>query len=337
MSTTNQTARVLELLKRFNNGEKINIDLLAEEDLWYGKSEKTIRRDLDVIKEYFPQSFELIRGGKNEKGFYKAVTKETMNNFINKDTKALLVQTFNIAQRNNLLKSLDVSDEDKRILENEIKKSKDCYEFISKPFESKKGDETILKDLENAIHHKRYITVIYKAPSGMQTYKLKPYKIVFMNENFYLASENTDENFKFTMLRLSQIESIELLKEQFHHDPDIKDFIKNLQTPFPKYQYPFRENQVKVELHVDKSKAKFFKLKKHLPSQEIKENDDGSLSLFFHVSQEREVEELIKNWIPFLKVIEPLSLKEKIENDLIQYLKYVMTEAEIYNYLRTQE
>jgi predicted DNA-binding transcriptional regulator YafY len=139
------------------------------------------------------------------------------------------------------------------------------------------------------------------------------------------------------MLRLSQIESIELLKEQFHHDPDIKDFIKNLQTPFPKYQYPFRENQVKVELHVDKSKAKFFKLKKHLPSQEIKENDDGSLSLFFHVSQEREVEELIKNWIPFLKVIEPLSLKEKIENDLIQYLKYVMTEAEIYNYLRTQE
>lgn len=30
----------------------------------------------------------------------------------------------------------------KRILESEIKKSKD-YEFISKPFESKKGDEII--------------------------------------------------------------------------------------------------------------------------------------------------------------------------------------------------
>ena len=76
-----------------------------------------------------------------------------MNNFINKDTKALLVQTFNIAQRNNLLKSLDIDESDKKILESEIKKSKDCYEFISKPFESKKDDETLLKDLENAIHN----------------------------------------------------------------------------------------------------------------------------------------------------------------------------------------
>lgn len=38
--TTNQTARVLELLKRFNNGEKISIEALSNESLWYGKSEK---------------------------------------------------------------------------------------------------------------------------------------------------------------------------------------------------------------------------------------------------------------------------------------------------------
>lgn len=33
-----------------------------------------------------------------------------------------------------------------------------------------------------------------------------------------------------------------------------------------------------------------------------------------------EIEELIKKWIPYIKVIEPLSLKEKIENDLRSYL-----------------
>jgi hypothetical protein len=31
MSTTNQTTRVLELLKRFNNGEKISIEALSNE------------------------------------------------------------------------------------------------------------------------------------------------------------------------------------------------------------------------------------------------------------------------------------------------------------------
>ena len=40
---TNQTTRVLELLKRFNDGQTVCIDSLATQDLWYGKSEKTIR------------------------------------------------------------------------------------------------------------------------------------------------------------------------------------------------------------------------------------------------------------------------------------------------------
>jgi hypothetical protein len=34
-----------------------------------------------------------------------------------------------------------------------------------------------------------------------------------------------------------------------------------------------------------------------------------------------EVEELIKRWIPFVKVIEPSSLKQKIENEMREYLK----------------
>ena len=318
---TSQTKRVLELIKRFNDGEKVYIEALQNDINWWNDnkqepmSEKSIRRDLDVIKEYFP--FELVRG---EKGCYKAVTKSTMDNFINKDTKALLVQTFNIAQRNNLLKSLDIDEADKKILESEIKKSKDCYEFISKPFESKKGDEDLLKDLENAIHNKRYVKIVYKTSIAEDIYLLKPYKIVFMNENFYLATENPDERYKFTMLRLAQIKSVELQKEQFHHNPDIKDFIKQLQTPFPLYKPQFREHLIDVVINVHKDRAKFFRLKKYLPSQKEDEQKDGSLIVSYKVTQEREVEEIIKKWIPYVKVSSPISLKEKIELELKQYL-----------------
>ena len=114
---TNPQARVLELLKRFNNDKQVCKKMLQNDTMWFGKSEKTIRRDLDVIKEYFPDSFELIRGGKGEKGCYKAITKEVFSNFMDKDTIALMVQTFNIAQRNNVLKSLDIDDADKKIIE----------------------------------------------------------------------------------------------------------------------------------------------------------------------------------------------------------------------------
>ena len=319
---TSQTKRVLELIKRFNEGQKICIENLQRDPAWWNDvrnepmSEKSIRRDIDVIREFF--ELEVVSGSK---GCYKAIIKDTINNFINKDTKALLVQTFNIAQRNNLLKSLDIDESDKRILESEIKKSKDCYEFISKPFESKKGDEELLKDLENAIYNKRYVKINYKATMGDEIYLLKPYKIVFMNENFYLASENPDERYKFTMLRLAQIKSVELQKEQFHNNPDIKEFIKHLQTPFPLYKPQFRMHLIKVIVQVDKEKAKYFKLKKYLPSQNIqKENEDGSLIISFEVTQEREMEEIVKKWIPNMKVIEPFSLKNKIEAELKKYL-----------------
>ena len=318
---TNPQARVLELLKKFNNGEKVCIDVLKNDPMWESKSDKTIRRDLDVIKEYFPDSFELIRGGKGERGCYKAITKDVFSSFMDKDTIALMVQTFNIAQRNNILQSLDIDDADKRIIESKIKKSKDCYEFITKPYESKKNDVKLLKDIERAINWKRYTTVIYKQGDNLVKYEVKPYKIVFMNENFYLACENTDEQYPFTIFRLINIESIKVHSKTFHIDFDIEDFIKHLQTPFPKYTKNFKQHLIDVIVEVSPQKAKFFKLKKFLPSQkEIKTKDDGTLVLSFKVTQEMEIDELIKKWLPYLKVIEPLSLKEKIENDLKKYL-----------------
>jgi len=44
------------------------------------------------------------------------------------------------------------------------------------------------------------------------------------------------------------------------------------------------------------------------------------LVLSYQVTQEIEIEELVKRWIPYVKVIEPLSLKERIENELRGYL-----------------
>ena len=38
------------------------------------------------------------------------------------------------------------------------------------------------------------------------------------------------------------------------------------------------------------------------------------------VTQELEIEELIKKWLPYIKVIEPLSLDEKIKVDIKKYL-----------------
>lgn len=94
-----------------------------------------------------------------------------------------------------------------------------------------------------------------------------------------------------------------------------------MQTPFSKYTPKFRKHLIDVVVEVSSIKARFFKAKNFLPSQKtIEEKEDGSLVLSFRVTQEMEMEELVKKWLPHLRVISPLSLRESVEGDLREYL-----------------
>jgi len=63
-------------------------------------------------------------------------------------------------------------------------------------------------------------------------------------------------------------------------------------------------------------------LKKHLVSQKIVEqNSDGTLIVSFEVSSDEDVDNLIKAWIPHMKIRKPLRLKEKIKQDISLYLQ----------------
>lgn len=314
----NQPYRVLELLKKFNNNKKICIASLLLDPLWEGKSEKTIRRDLDIIKKSFPDSFHPIRG---ESGCYKAITSDTYNQLTSSDNLALLVQVFKLAKASNMLDGLKISKYEKTIIEREIKNSEQAYLFISKPYEKKISEISLFNTLEKAVRHQYYLSIDYQTPAGKEIFKIKPYKIVFINEVFYLASEVENKDFLFTLLRISNINDIETSNKTFHKNPDLNDFINNIQTSFSKYTPEYKKHLVKVILEIDSSKARYFLAKKYLASQtEIKQND-GSILVSYNVSQEGEVEELIKKWIPHIKIIEPLTLKERIRKTLEQSLQ----------------
>jgi len=315
---TNQTTRVLELLKRFNDGQTVCIDSLATQDLWYGKSEKTIRRDLDVIKESFPDSFQLVSG---QKGCYKAITKSAFENFLNPQNISLMVQVFNIAQQSNLYDGLDIEPNDKKIIEGKIAEQKKIYEFKNKPFENSLSNFELFKKLENAIKQRKTIIIEYDTVNGILKQEVNPHKIIFMNENFYLACEIKDKEYEFSIYRVSKIKGSISTKKSFHKNFDIEDFIASMQTPFATYTRAYKQHLMNIVLEVDSSKATHFTMKKHLKSQTIiKKKENGNLLIGFKVTQEREMEELIMKWIPLVKVIEPLSLKNSIEKRIKEYL-----------------
>ena len=186
---------------------------------------------------------------------------------------------------------------------------------------AKKSDSVLLKELESKIKHQKYINIQYEVNGKINKFEVKPYKIIFINENFYLACEIEHEILEFAMYRLSKIKSVEDTPKTFHKNIEIEDFIKDMQTPFSIYRRDYKKHLLTVILEVDKAKAFYFESKKYLKSQEILEKkENGNLLIKYKITQEMEIEELIKKWIPFVKVIEPLSLKEKIASDLRCYL-----------------
>jgi predicted DNA-binding transcriptional regulator YafY len=77
-----------------------------------------------------------------------------------------------------------------------------------------------------------------------------------------------------------------------------------------------------VIVEVSSSKAHYFKAKKHLASQKIiEEKKDGTIVLCFTITQLKEIEEMILKWIPHMRVVSPLSLRESIEKKLKKYLE----------------
>ena len=178
-----------------------------------------------------------------------------------------------------------------------------------------------LNILKDSTKKKEFISIKYKLHNREIFYEnLKPYKILFMNDNYYLACETNNE-YKFSMYRINNILEINQLRDTFCYDMDLLEFVENIQTPFAKYSEDFKEKLLKVVVEIDKSKISFFENKKFLPSQKIIDRlENGNLLLSFLITQEIEIEDLIKRWIPYLKVIEPISLDEKIKSDIKKYL-----------------
>ena len=89
-------------------------------------------------------------------------------------------------------------------------------------------------------------------------------------------------------------------------------------------QYQFGLNRIlnltDVVLNISKEVAKYFK-RKPVSKSQITESvyEDGSMDISVEITNDMEIIPLVKYWIPHIRVLEPLSVKEAIETDLKAY------------------
>jgi len=300
MSQKSSLHRTIEILKHLNEGKKLCVTRLAEE---YEVSDRTIRRDFGLIKELFGDF--MSKEGECYRAYQKVLLDEVLH-ATDLMTLANIVNLFGVTQKQSLISNKTQALIDKSML---------VYDFKSRPFENMQNHE-VIKKLEHAIKFNKEIQIRYKSERTVSHANFKPYKILFLNENFYMVGENSSKN-QFEFRRIAMIEEVSYRNRTFTIHKEITDFIKTIQTPWAN----FGQSSKVIQLRIEKKIRRFFIFKKYLPSQKVtKTYDNGDILVEYTVTNYHELEELIIKWLPNIEIVSPRNLKKMIKRTLKQKL-----------------
>jgi len=296
LSQKSSLYRTIEILKHLNEGKKLCVTRLAQE---YEVSDRTIRRDFELIKELFGDF--MSKEGECYQAYKKVLLEEVLS-ATDLMTLANIVNLFGLTQKESL-----ISEKTKALID----KSMSVYEFKSRPFEGMKNHD-IVKKLEHAIKFNKVIRIRYRSERFIGESNFNPYKILFLNENFYMVGENISKN-NFEFRRIAMIEKVAYKSKTFIPHADINNFIKTIQTPWA----AFGREEMVVKLRVNKSIRRYFIFKQYLESQKVTKNyENGDILVEFSITNIREIEELIIKWLPRIEIISPQRFKKQIQKTL---------------------
>ncbi|MBN2833072.1 MAG: transcriptional regulator [Campylobacterales bacterium] len=170
---------------------------------------------------------------------------------------------------------------------------------------------SLFAQLEHAIKNKVEITFEYKK----HEFYIKPLKLVFFDGFWYLLALDSNHNDKFKKFHLKSISNLTIKENTFPILEDIEDRLKKANSIWFDLDNPSFD----VHLYIDKEIVKYFE-RKPLKGQTIfGEDADGSIELMISITHKMEILPLIFWYLPYIKVLEPQWLADKVKDKVIAY------------------
>jgi predicted DNA-binding transcriptional regulator YafY len=226
-----------------------------------------------------------------------------------------------------LLKDPSLEREFKEHLENSIKRDARIFHIVGSPFENLGGSriKQHFKNLRLAVRDQEYRRITHFHRGKMREENLKCLRLVFSDNNWYLAAEDESERFKF--VRLAFIESIGYAKNERGEILDIfpASVLQKYEEFFPRIQNAMTlDVPVKLAtLRTSPRIAHYFEkgMKPFFPSQRYLETlENGSIRFSVEYTQPLEILPFVKRWAPDLTVEGPDELRDTMIRDLREAL-----------------
>jgi len=174
-----------------------------------------------------------------------------------------------------------------------------------------KKDEIKFALIENAIFLKKVLICLYKEKNR----EIYPLKIVVLEGYWYLFLWDIRIK-EIRKYHLKSMISVELLDKTFI--PPKTDIFDRLDNAINAY-FKADGDRIEVELLVHKEVKIYLKRQPLNKSQRMVQEDDDYDKLTITITDEREIIPIIQQYLPYIKVLSPLSLHHKIEENIKNY------------------
>lgn len=285
--------RLVQLLIKLNQGEKLNPKALAEE---FGVTRRTIQRDLnerlhrlDLEKTGGCYHLKPTRLGK--------ISASDMEHFAS------------LAGVRGLFPSLSM-DFLRDVFDARIQSAR----LVKGPhYEDLGGREHSFETLEQAILARHRIAYAYLKKEGLKTYTdVEPYKLINHNGIWYLAARDGD---KLKSFCFTKIERLQVLETIFTFDAAVDKALHQEDGIW------LNETKIEVVLTVAKDAASYFKRRPLVAHQVIdKQLADGGLIISARVAHINQILPIVRHWIPHVRIISPPGLQAEMEREIRDYL-----------------
>ena len=283
------------ILKELSNRERVNINELVE-ITGYGK--RNLQMDLNGrLKDPF-------RIETDHRGNYW-MDKKYQGLFTADDIKKFS----DILGISNIFPYLDTN-----FLTSMIEDTMNRAVIFKSPYkESIKGNEQF-DVIVKAINRNHKIRLSYKKGTDVKRHSVEPYRLVNSYGSWYLFAMEGEILKSF---RFSRITAADENMGTFTINPDVLEKIESSDT-----LWISTDEAIEIKLLIDPGFAAYFTENLTIPGQvDVETQRDGSLIVNIKAYYTEEVKNIIKYWIPRIKVLEPEQLKEEIDIELKEYLK----------------
>jgi len=292
--------RLTVILSRLNDGEALSVTELSKE---FGTSERTIQRDFNERLISFPiyqenkkwkmqDGFKIEKSNSMEDAIVLNILESMVgnnNSIFSKRAKRLLSKIKN-QEYNPIYVKLDMEDISDKLLE--------------------------IQQLESAIKNRVTISCTYSFETFTKEVTINPLKIANYDGFWYLiALDARDAVLKKYYLK--NITSIQTTDNTFTTDTKLEELLDKAISIWFNREEPFS-----VRLQVGAEIAKYFKRKPISNTQKILSlSEEGSMEIEVKITHEMEIIPIVKYWMPYIQVLEPIFIKEMIESDVKSYIE----------------